>query len=69
MNNYLIYIKDNIENTCYVYSNELVELGTDTFLKCYDWLKIEYKRKYPENIKDIRYIVSDNCCEIFCEEN
>lgn len=69
MNNYLIYVKDNIENTHYIYTNELIDLGTDTFLKCYDWLKTEFRQKYPEKTIDLRYIVSDKCCEIFCEED
>jgi hypothetical protein len=69
MNNYLIYVKDNVENTHYIYTNELIHLGTDNFLQCYDWLKDEFRKKYPERNIDLRYIVSDKCCEIFCQED
>lgn len=69
MNNYLIYVKDNIENTHYIYTNELIHSGSNDFLKCYDWLKTEFRKKYPEKTMDLRYIVSDKCCEIFCEED
>ena len=66
MSKQLIYIKDFIDNTHYIYTNESdVNYG---FIKCYEWLKQEYIKKYPDNVVDIRYIVSDKCCEVFCEK-
>jgi len=65
MSEQLIYIKDFIENTHYIYTNESdVNYG---FIKCYEWLKQEYRKKYPDNVVDIRYIVSEKSCEVFCE--
>lgn len=66
MSEQLIYIKDFIENTHYIYTNESnVNYG---FIKCYEWLKQEYRKKYPDSVVDIRYTVSDKSCEVFCEK-
>lgn len=66
MSKKLVYIKDNIENTHYIYSNELeVEYS---FIKCYEWLNNRYKSKYPDTVIDLRYTITDEKCEIFCEE-
>lgn len=66
MSNELVYIKDNIENTHYVYSNQLNE--DYSFVKCYEWLRDRYQVKYPESIIDLRYTIRDEKCDIFCEE-
>jgi hypothetical protein len=66
MNKELVYIKDNIENTHYIYTNE-IDLEYD-FSKCYDWLKDKFKTKYPESLVDLRYTITDNTCKIYCEE-
>ena len=59
----LIFIKDQIENTQYIYTNEF---NTEySFLQCYDWLRSNYKIKYPESLIDLRYSTSNNCCHIF----
>lgn len=66
MNKELVYIKDNIENTHYIYTNEL---DIDySFSKCYEWLQTEFKRKYPESLTDLRYTITDTICKIYCEE-
>lgn len=66
MSKELVYIKDNIENTHYIYTNEL---DVDySFIKCYEWLCNHHKTKYPETVIDLRYTVTDDKCEIFCEE-
>jgi hypothetical protein len=66
MSKELVYIKDNIENTHYVYTNELNV--NYSFIKCYEWLRSNYKTKYPEIVMDLRYTIEDDKCYIFCEE-
>lgn len=66
MSKELVYIKDNIENNHYVYTNEL---DVDySFIKCYEWLCNRYKTKYPESVIDLRYTLTDDKCDIFCQE-
>lgn len=66
MSKELVYIKDNIENTHYIYTNEL---DVDySFIKCYEWLCDHYKTKYTESVIDLRYTITDEKCDIFCEE-
>lgn len=66
MSKELVYIKDNIENNHYVYTNEL---DVDySFIKCYEWLCNRYKTKYPESLIDLRYTLTDDKCDIFCQE-
>jgi hypothetical protein len=63
----LIYVKDNIENTHYVYTNDLtVNHG---FVKCYELLREQYKTKYTESLVDLRYIITKDRCDIFCDED
>jgi len=66
MSKELVYIKDNIENTHYVYTNELNV--NYSFIKCYEWLCSNYKTKYPETVTNLRYKIEDDKCYIFCEE-
>lgn len=66
MNKELVYIKDNIENTHCIYTNE-VDLEYD-FSKCYDWICKQFKIRYPESVTDLRYTITDNTCIIYCEE-
>ncbi len=57
----VILITNNSNNTQSIFSTETnIELG---FIKCIEWLQKEY-------IKDtqIKYIVTDNSCEIFTEK-
>lgn len=62
----LIYVKDNIENTHYVYTNDLtVNHG---FVKCYELLREQYKTKYTKSLVDLRYIITKDRCDIFCNE-
>jgi hypothetical protein len=66
MNKTLIYIKDNIKKTHYIYSNEIdLDYG---FQKCYEWLRERYIETYPDKLADIRYSLFNDRCEIFCEE-
>jgi hypothetical protein len=62
----LIYVKDNIENTHYVYTNDLTE--EYGFIKCYDFLREQYKTKYTESLVDLRYTITKDSCDIFCNE-
>jgi hypothetical protein len=62
----LIYVKDNIENTHYVYTNDLTE--EYGFIKCYELLREQYKTKYTESLVDLRYTITKDRCDIFCDE-
>jgi hypothetical protein len=66
----LIYVKDNIENAHYIYTNDLTE--EYGFVKCYELLrekyKTKYKTKYTESLVDLRYIITKDRCDIFCDE-
>jgi hypothetical protein len=62
----LIYIKDNIENTHYIYTNDLtIDYG---FVKCYDLLREQYRTKYTDSLVDLRYTITEDRCDIFCDE-
>jgi hypothetical protein len=62
----LIYVKDNIENTHCIYTNDLTE--EYGFVKCYELLREQYKTKYTESLVDLRYIITKDRCDIFCDE-
>lgn len=68
MNKQLVYIKDNIEKTHYIYTNELDDDDDNIFAKCYEWLSKNYREKYPDKLVDLRYIITNGTCDIVSEE-
>jgi len=65
----LIHIQDHIESKSYIYTNDLNK--ECSFVECYEFLCNNYinkQRLYSENDKiEIKYNITDDHCEIFCD--